>query len=565
MHDCASPFRPAPGNPSNPRQGRGRSRTCGAGERRRARMSIAGALAAALTAAGAGAAPAQVLRIAMTSSDLPMTGGIPDQGAEGARFAGYPVYDALVNWDFTHPDQIAGLTPGLATEWHVNPDDHTQWIFTLRTGVKFHDGSDFDADAVIFNLDRTFNPRSPVYDGAGAPYNTSQVQNVDHYAKLDESHVAIWTRTPYSPLPYVITRILMASPARYAKVGKDWTKFMMQPAGTGPFMVRKVTPHVSIELVRNGAYWDAARIPRLAGMTLYAMPEATTRLAALRSGQVDWIEVPPPDAIASLKAAGFKISLKGYPHTWPWVLNVAPPSPFADKRVRQALNYGIDRAGLVKLLNGTATPASGLYDDDNVAFGAPTEHYAYDPAKAKALLRAAGYGPEHPLRAKIMITPAGSGQMLPLPMNEYLQQNLKPLGVELTFDVVDWGMMLVARRNRSGAPLSHGDAALNNSLSWSDPSSIGRMFQKQYVPPNGGNWGNYTNPQVEALLDEAYRSFDETAMNTAIAKAHARIVDDAPWLFVVHDLNARALSPKVKGFVPAQSWYQDFTSLTLDK
>ena len=249
----------------------------------------------------------------------------------------------------------------------------------------------------------------------------SQVPNVDHYAKLDEDHIAIWTTIPFSPFPYLITRIMMVSPTQYEKVGKDWTKFMLQPAGTGPFMVKKVTPHVSIELIRNPNYWDPSRISKLAGMTLYPMPEATTRLAALRSGQVDWIEVPPPDAIPSLKAAGFQISLHPYPHTWPWVLNVAPGSPFADRRVRQAINYGIDREGLVKLLNGTASPADGLYDDANPDFGTPTEHYTYDPAKAKALLAAAGYGPDHPLKAKIMITPVGSGQMLPLPMNEFMQ------------------------------------------------------------------------------------------------------------------------------------------------
>jgi ABC-type transport system substrate-binding protein len=164
-----------------------------------------------------------------------------------------------------------------------------------------------------------------------------------------------------------------------------------------------------------------------------------------------------------------------------------------------------------------------------------------------------------------MITPAGSGQMLPIPMNEFLQQNLKPLGFDLAFDVVDWGMMIIARRNLASAPMSHRDDALNNSLNWPDPQAIGRLFQGQYIPPNGGNWGSYTNPKVEKLLNEAYASFDEKTMNELIAKAHAIIVDDAPWLFVVHDLNPRAMSPKVKGFVPAQSRFRDFTHVTIDK
>ena len=186
-------------------------------------LATVGAAAIAALALGGTPVAAQVLRVAMTASDLPTTGGIPDQGAEGSRFAGYPIYDGLVDWDFTHPDQTAGITPGLATEWHVNPDDHKEWIFTLRQGVKFHDGTDFNADAVIFNLDRTFNPKSPVYDGAEAPFNTSQLPALDHYTKLDDSHVAIWTAQPYSPFPYTMTHILIVSPAQYEKDGKDWT------------------------------------------------------------------------------------------------------------------------------------------------------------------------------------------------------------------------------------------------------------------------------------------------------------------------------------------------------
>ena len=182
-------------------------------------------------------------------------------------------------------------------------------------------------------------------------------------------------------------------------------------------------------------------------MILIPMPEATTRLAALRSGEVDWIEVPPPDAIPSLKAAGFQISLWPYPHVWPYMFKVTDGSPFKDIRVRQALNYAIDRDAIVKFLNGTAKPAYGLYPPGNPYFGTPELRYGYDPAKAKALLKEAGYGPNHPVEAKIMISTAGSGQMLPEPMNEIIQQQVKPIGFDLHFDVVEWGTMLVAKRN----------------------------------------------------------------------------------------------------------------------
>src|SRR5271156_6726608 len=100
---------------------------------------IAVVVAALLGIAAAVPAFAQTLRIAMTAVDIPTTSGIPNNGGEGYRFLGFPAFDGLINWDFTHPDKIAGLTPGLATSWKIDPNDHTRWLFTLRKGVKFTD------------------------------------------------------------------------------------------------------------------------------------------------------------------------------------------------------------------------------------------------------------------------------------------------------------------------------------------------------------------------------------------------------------------------------------------
>ena len=293
------------------------------------------------------------------------------------------------------------------------------------------------------------------------------------------------------------------------------------------------------------------------------MPEATTRVAALRSGQVDWIEVPAPDAIPSLKAAGFVISLWPYPHTYPYVLDVTKGSPFTDVRVRRAMNYAIDRVSLCKLINGTGIPADGLYTKGTPFYGSPTEHYTYDPAKAKALLKEAGYGPGKPLKAKIMISTSGSGQMVPLPMNEYLQTNFKAVGIDVTFDVVEWGTMLVALRSTPSAPQSHGDQGINVSLSWVDPASMFRYYDSKSFSPHGFNWGHWSDPKVDKLLESALATTDKAEQTKLLAAAHTIVVDQAPWLFIVHDLNPRALSAKVKGFHPAQSWFQDLTQITI--
>ena len=160
----------------------------------------------------------------------------------------------------------------------------------------------------------------------------------------------------------------------------------------------------------------------------------------------------------------FQIVANSYPHSWPWTFNLArEDSPFRDIRVRHAINYCVNRDGLVTLLNGLAEPAYGLFKKADVFFGKPKQQYGYDPAKGKALLKEAGYGPDKPVKAKIMITTSGSGQMLPLPMNEFLQQNLKECNFDISFEVVDWGSMLVP--GQTAQPQSAGRATISFAAS----------------------------------------------------------------------------------------------------
>src|SRR6202051_4577202 len=108
------------------------------------------------------------LRIAMTASDIPTATGLPNNGFEGMRFLGYPIFEGLVLWDLTRTDQLAALRPGLAEKWEQDAADNKTWIFHLRRGVKFHDGTDFNADAVVWNLDRYFKSDSPQYEIASS-------------------------------------------------------------------------------------------------------------------------------------------------------------------------------------------------------------------------------------------------------------------------------------------------------------------------------------------------------------------------------------------------------------
>ncbi|MCB1741022.1 MAG: ABC transporter substrate-binding protein, partial [Gammaproteobacteria bacterium] len=430
--------------------------------------------------------------------------------------------------------------------------------------VTFHDGSPFNADAAIWNLERYYNSDAPQFEPQGSAIVRARNPNVAGYRKIDDYTLEISTDRPLSYFPYLLVYMLYSSPTQFEKVGSDWAAFAKAPSGTGPFKITDFKPRISVSLAKNATYWDKDRVPKLDGMELYPMPEATTRLAALRSGQVDWIEVPPPDAIPSLKGAGYEIVTNSYPHNWPWVFNLAKEdSPFRDVKVRQAANYCIDRDGMVELLNGTAEPSYGFFKKGSGKFGSPANAYTFDPDKAKALLAEAGYGPDKPVKAKVMISTSGSGQMLPLPMNEFLQQTLAECGFEIEFEVVEWGTMLVAFRNEPTAPPALGSDAVNISLVSSDISQMARWFWSGNFTPNGSNWGHFKDEEWDRLLDEIQRSTDPAEIDKKITRLNEIVVDQAPWLWIVHDLNPRAMAKKVKGFVSAQSWFQDFTTVDL--
>jgi peptide/nickel transport system substrate-binding protein len=514
--------------------------------------------------APARAATEKVMRLAMTLGDIPLTSGQPSQGAEGIRFIGFALYDAMFGWDLTQRDQAAKLIPGLAESYSVDPETRTVWTFNLRKGVKFHDGSDFNADAVIWNLDKLLKKDASQFDQIQVAMAGSYIAGIKSYRKIDDHAVAITTAQPDAMFYYRVAGINYSSPARWKEVGGDWNKFAERPSGTGPWMLEKLVPRSRAELVRNPNYWNKERIPKLDRLILLAMPDANTRVAALLSGQIDWVEAPPPDTVPRLKQQGMQIVSNVYPHVWPYWLSYTPDSPFRDIRVRKAANLAIDREGLCQFLGGLAKPARGQVDVSHPWFGKPTFEIKYDPAAAKKLLAEAGYGAAKRCKVKFLTSQAGSGQMQPLPMNEFVQENLNQVGFDVEIEVVDWEALRARRRARADGAENKGVYGLNNSWSIMDPDfGIMSVIYSKNAPPVGNNWGLYNDATADALCEKAQVEFDIGKQYQAIAELHQYVVDQAMWIWVVHDLNPRALSPKVKGFVPPQAWYVDLSSLDL--
>ena len=537
-------------------------------------------LAAGLTAGLPQLAGAQaVLRIGMTAADIPRTLGQPDQGFEGNRFTGLTMYDALTGWDLSSADKPSVVIPGLSTEWKVEESDKKKWIFKLRPGVTFHDGSPFNADVVVWNVEKVLKQDAPQFDASQVGVTASRMPTLVSARKIDDMTVELTTKEPDSFLPINLTNLFMASPVKWQKFyevaeGADakaksqaaWTAFAKDVSGTGPWKMSAFTPRERLELVKNDKYWNTARVPKIDKMVLLPMPEANARTAALLSGQVDWVEAPAPDAVAEIKQRGFVIHANEEPHVWPWQFSRIEGSPWNDIRVRKAANLCIDREGLKDgLLAGLMVPATGTYEVGHPWRGNPTFQIKFDKPAAQKLMQEAGFGPSKKLSVKVQTSTSGSGQMLPLPMNEYLQQALAECYFDVQLDVIEWNT-LFSQNWRKGAsdPSARGSNAINVTYSAMDPFfSLVRFLQSGMAPPVSNNWGFVNNPKFDELVTKARQTFDPAARDAALAELHAASVDDAAFLYVAHDVAPRAMSPKIKGFVQPKSWFVDFSPVSI--
>jgi peptide/nickel transport system substrate-binding protein len=529
--------------------------------RRQVLQGISAGVSASLLGNYAWAEGKAPLRVAIALTDIPLLWGGPNGGFQAFTAGGYTIYDALINWDLEHEDRASGLVPGLAESWTVDPKNSSRWILKLRRGVSFHDGSPFNADAVVWNFESVFNKSAPQYHARRAALIISRLFSIAGVEKIDDYTIAVKTRVPDAMTPYQISFFLMVSLAHYEKLGKNWNKFAVSPSGTGPFKFSKLVPRTRLELVRNESYWDKGRVAKSPALTFRPIADANARIAALRSGEVDMAETAPPDSLAGLKAAGLKVRMNERPSVSIWDLSHLPDSPFKDLRVRKAANLAVDREGLVKLHAGAAVAAKGLVFEDSPWFGKPTFKLRHDPDEAKKLLAEAGYGPHKRVKAKVLLSSSGSGETLPLAVAELTQANLAAVGIDVDFKVVDFVTLFTDFRQGAKAPVNAGIQAMSLPAPVQDPTStFVRGFKSNLVPPRGSNWGYYSNPKIDAALTAAQNSLGPGELDKALAKVHEMLVDDVPWLILFHDLDPWATSSKVVDFRVPRSWFMNVTS-----
>ena len=432
------------------------------------------------------------------------------------------VYDGLVRYK----DGTLEVEPALAESWTIS-DDGTTYTFKLRDGVTFHDGSAFNAEAVKFNFDRMLDENHPSHDTGPFPL-AFFFSSVDTVTAVDDLTVEFKLKEPYAPflsnLAYPTG--LIVSPEAVKKSGAE---FGRNPAGTGAFNFAEWEANAKVVVTRNEEYWDGA--PPLEAVIYRPITDANTRIAEMLSGGLDIMVEVPPDSLQQFRTGDqFVVHEQAGPHVWFLILNTKE-GPFANKAVRQAANYAINKKALVdNILQGTAEVAAGPTPPAFAwAYNEDLEPYAYDPEKAKSLLKEAGYNGEP---VTFYVTEGGSGMLDPIAMGTAIQADLKAVGMEVKIETYEWNTFL-GKVN----PGLEGKADMAE-MAWmtNDPDTLPFLaLRSEAMPDKGGfNSGYYSNPKVDELLEAARSSTDQAERAKLYKEMQTIVQEDAPWVFVAN-------------------------------
>ncbi|MEM9524663.1 MAG: ABC transporter substrate-binding protein, partial [Pseudomonadota bacterium] len=341
------------------------------------------------------------------------------------------VYEGLVRYK----SGTLEVEPALATGWTIGGGG-TEYTFTLRDGVTFHDGTPFDAQAVKFNFDRMLDEAHPYHDTGPFPlaffFNAVQRTEV-----IDDLTVKFTLNAPYAPflsnLAYPTG--LIVSPAAVETHGVD---FGRNPSGTGPFEFAGWRSNEAVFIERNPRYWGE---PAGTDTVVFRpITDANTRVAEMLAGGIDMMVEVPPTSLSRFEGDAFNIVEQAGPHLWFLILN-AKEGPFADKRVRQAVNYAINKEAIVNdVLEGTADIASGPTPPAFAwAYNDGLDPYPYDADKARALLAEAG---AENAALVFYVTEGGSGMLDPVPMGTAIQADLAAVGLDVKIETYEWNTFL---------------------------------------------------------------------------------------------------------------------------
>lgn len=435
------------------------------------------------------------------------------------------IYDTLI-WR----DVNLTLKPGLALSWHAV--DATTWEFKLRRGVKFHNGESFNAQAVKFSFERMLDPKTR-WPGAGALRLIKSVTVVDDFT------VRFTTERPWPLLPRFLGYYGMVVPPSYlAQKGDE--ALVRHPVGTGPYRFVRWVKDDRVELEANPDFWGSK--PRINRVIFRAIPSESSRLAELLAGSVHLINLVPPELFKPIQESPRARLVEGRSLSVYFVIynlvNIPRDRPLADRRVRQALNYAINRqAILASIMHNVGAPVATFCTEVMLGCDASIPPFPYDPERARALLREAGY----PNGFDLTITTTSGAYPGDRDITLAVADQLTRVGVRARVNVTEYGVQLRAVQNRQLAE----DGWFTRFTDFFGLSTIVpfRAFYSQ------GEWSLWRpgHDEFDRLLEAANAAMGEAQIRDLSRRLQGLYKEEAPAISLF-------TAPNVYGMHPDLEW-----------
>ncbi|MCI1881107.1 MAG: ABC transporter substrate-binding protein [Sporolactobacillus sp.] len=428
------------------------------------------------------------------------------------------IYNTLVDIDSN-----GKIVPELATSWKISNSGKT-YTFNLRKGVKFHDGTPFNAEAVKFNLERELDPKM------GSP-RLSEVGSISKVEVLNHYQVRLSLKQPFSPLLSILTDRsgMMLSPTAVKKEGKN---FANHPVGTGPYQFeeRVKQDHITVKAFKN--YWGNK--PKIKTIIYHPYADGNVRLTNLTSGNVDIVNtIDYKDINKVKKNQNLKIDKKDAIGFQGLVLNVHR-APLNNVKIRQAINLAIDRKSIAKVVfHNYVTPATSPLPISSWAHDSSLKQTTADVSAAKKLVKTSGLKNVH-FTLKI---PSGSSQNQQL--GQMIQSMLKKAGISVKLEMVEFGTMI-----QQG--IDHNFDAIN--LGWSGRLDPDGTIYSWFVTNGANNDMGYSNKNVDEWLNQARATESEAKRADLYHKISQQIWKDAPYISLYYPDDYKAMKSDLQGF-----------------
>lgn len=437
------------------------------------------------------------------------------------------VYETL----FIRDPETMEIKPHLA-ESYENPDDLT-WVIKLKEDITFHDGTPFNAEAVKYTFEEFKS------EERAAP-RASLLEPVESIEVKDEYTVVLKTKEPYGPLLAALSHTNASIVSPEADESGDLNQ---NPVGTGPFVFEEWVQGDHVSLSKNEDYWQGA--PQLENVTMKVVPEYSTAVSMLQTGEVQFIDAIPTEQLPRLESMeNVEVQQKEGTPVYYLGFNMNK-EPFNDINFRKAVSHAVNREAYVQQLNGLGVKNNSIIGPKVFGYdeSASEEGYNYDPEKAKQLIEDNGYEGQE-------ITLLSANRDMYMKMAEIVQSQLTEAGLNVSIETMEWGTFLDTT--------AEGNFEMT-FLGWSNSTADGsELLYPNLHSDNIGasNRMAYDNSEFDQLVDESRDTVDQEERQEKLHEANVMAVNDGVWVPMHHGVVTAAFDKSVKGLEldPTGQW-----------